>query len=256
MIELIAVIAVVVVMATFVAISISKIKEQLSIQIGKDIDRLAVFYDGILDTKSKELQDKEDELDRINDLLDVEEEEQVDYEKSKYVLVPEENYVDEEFFIDYNTVKHSFYQLSKDLALEKAVYLTQQRKDINVHEFKELLELFDFNLQYSMHTLQQEEQLEIIRTVVSNSTGKRRILQRYLARNDKFEFVAFMDFIRDYIFNNDSSIIVTSHVGEVLTLDELRNVTYHEDHSIGEGFDIRYKNSLHDFSISLGGKYE
>lgn len=256
MIELIAVIIFVVAMVAFVAVAIAKIREQLGEQIGKDVERLTVYYDEILDKKNEELKDKKLEIAKVDELLNVEIKEEVDYEKSKYLIIPEENYINEEFFVDYNKVKFDFYDFSKDATLDIAVYLTKQRKDINVHEFYELLEIFDFNLQYNMHTLQTEEQLEIIKTVVQNSSGKRRILQKYLASHQNFEFVNFMDYIRDYIFNNDSRIRISSNHATVLTQEELRNVSYNKDSSIGEGFQIRYKNALYDLSVSLGGKYE
>lgn len=254
--ELIAMILVVLLMVLFVCMGIAKIKKQLGEQIGKDVDRLAVYYDSILDAKKHEVAKKEDQLDELNDLLNVEQEEEVDYEKSKYVLTNEGKYIDQGFFTDYNNVRNKFFDFAKDNTIEKATVLSKERKDINAHEFKELLSLFNFHLQYSMHTLNQEEQLDIIREVVSNSTGKRRILQRYLAQHEYFEFVDFMNFIRDYIFYHDSKIIVSSHEGESLVDDELRNVTYVKDVSIGEGYTIRYRDNLYDYSVSTGGKYE
>ncbi len=247
---------VVVIMTIFVTLAIARIKEQLGIQISKDVDRLAVYYDAILDNKSKEIAKKEDEIEDLNDLLNVEVEEEVDYEKNKYVIMNEGKYIDQNFFTDYNKVRNNFYDFSRNEAGDKATVLSKARKDINAHEFKELLSLFNFHLQYSMHTLTQDEQLEIIREVVSNSTGKRRILQRYLAQHDYFEFVDFMNFIRDYIFYNDSKITVASHEGEPLTEGELRNVSYVKDTSIGEGYTIRYRDNLYDYSVSTGGKYE
>ena len=253
--EFIAVFLVVVLMIVFLVVAITRMKNQVGKQIEKDIDQLVNVYDKLLDEKSQKLHELERKIEELENYEIPVQDVLSDSEDLGYVIIQGGQYVEGDFFKNYALVKSSFHDLSYQAMVETVDRLKHVRRDVNVHEYKELLETFDYELQYQMNTLDNKDQLEIIELIIQHSMGKRRILKRFLDSHDVFSFEVFMDFIRNYIFYHDSLIYVYSYSGEKCIENAPTNIDFMPDSSIGEGFVVRFRDKRYDFSLK-GGFYE
>lgn len=253
--ELVVVAVVTLIMVVFVGFALWKIKQQLEVQINKDVDRLSTYYDAILDEKTAELEAKIKELEKLEVEPEVVEE-SVEVESAATIMMGESRYVNASFFKDYNKVKNTFSTLALGQALEKVGELLERHKVGEVEVYKEVLELLDFNVQYNMLTLSVSDQLEVLQEVLGDSKDKNKILENYLERYSEFELNTFIQYVKEYVFHNDTQIMVASNTGASLVDEPIKGVTYLKDETIGEGFTVRYKDKLYDYSISLGGNNE
>lgn len=247
----IAVILVMTIMVGFMVVAITKVKEQVNSQIGKDVERLLNIYDSLFEKKSQQLADIEMKIEEKSMELYQSNEEEMTYEVMPLgtVIIDQGQYINPYFFKDYTFIKNNFHDLSYIAMKETVEKLVKVKRDINVHEFKELLNIFDYELQYQMSTLPQQDQLEVIHMVAHHSLGKRRILQKYIEQADEFDFRDFMDYVRDYIFNHDTVIYVLSYSGKPCLENMPKNVIYLKDESIGEGYIVKFRNSIYDYSL-------
>lgn len=250
--EFITVMIVMIAILALIVMAIIKIKEDIGKQIEKDIDRLVNVYDTILDKKSQELKQCEEDL---NSLLERDVEEEIDkvegYLYSEPILIQDNaNYLESDFFKNYNLLKSEFHDIAYRAMSHLVQELSKKMRDINTHEFKELLSIFEYHLQYEMRTIDAQDQLEIIEELAQNSMGKRRILQKYLNSHNLLDIGDFMDYLRDYIFYNDSIVFVYSNRGEACLHDAPNNVVFLKDQTIGEGYIVRYKGNVYNFSLS------
>ncbi len=253
--ELLIVAIVTLIMVVFVGFALWKMKEQLEVQINKDVDRLSAYYDAILDEKTAELELKIKQIEEIS--IDKEEEaEPVEDGSANTIILGESRYVNTDFFRDYNKVKHTFSSMALDQALAKVAELLEIHGLNKVQAFKEVLDVLDFNVQYNMLTLCVDDQLEVLQEILGDSEEKNNILVEYLKINREFDLNLFIQFMKEYIFQNDTLIMVASHTGAPLVDETIKGVSYVKDETIGEGFTVRYKDKLFDYSISLGGNNE
>lgn len=254
MVAFIAVVLVMGMMLFFMIITISKIISQINNQIFKDVQRSLDIYDPIFERKSLELREIEEKLAKKHQELDYQEEVDSGFDSlylSNNVSVSMKNvkYINQNFFDDYKQVKNIYHDIAFEQMKEKVNLLIRSRRSFDIHEYREILDIFDYQLQYKMFTLAHNEQLEIIKVVASHSIAKKRILNRYIDAYDTFDFKKFMDYLRDYIFNNDSIIYIFSHSGERCLEDVPKNVVFKKDDSIGEGYIVKYRTQYFDYSL-------
>ena len=55
-----------------------------------------------------------------------------------------------------------------------------------------------------MDTLEPSDQLEVMKQIINNSIGKKRVVERYLKEYGVFSFEGFIDYLRSYIFFHDN----------------------------------------------------
>lgn len=253
--ELLIVAIVTLIMVVFVGFALWKIKEQLEVQINKDVDRLSAYYDAILDDKTAQLEAKIKEIEALEIEKEVEVE-SVEETPATTIILGESRYVNSDFFKDYNKVKHAFSSVAIEQALEKVGELLEVHCIVKIDAYKEVLDVLDFNVQYNMLTLPVSDQLDVLQEVLGENKDKNNILANYLDQNQEFDLNVFIQYIKDYIFHNDTQIVVGSNTGQALVEEQIKGVTYVKDETIGEGFTVRYKDKLFDYSISLGGNNE
>lgn len=252
----IVVLIVMAIMSAFMLSVIRKLKDTVGDQIQKDVMRLVSNYDDLIEEKSNELQQLKKEIKEIQQGI---EEAKVHenlhrtrgFDDISYhqVIVEDGSYIDENFFKYYALVENEFKILAFQ-AMEKTVnLLVRDRKNVNVHEFKEILALFDYSLQYEMYTLEPHEQIKVMEFVSQHSAAKKRILRKYIESKGTFDFKEFMDYIRDYIFRNDTTVYVYTHEGEKCLEDMPKHVLFKKDSSISIGYKIKYKDKLYDYSL-------
>lgn len=254
--ELMVVILVTLLMVTFVSFAIYKIKQQLEVQVSKDVDRLSVYYDSILDEKTAQLEAKIAQLEGLNKGVEEVVCVSATSDTQTTVITNDSKYVHSDFFKDYNKVKNKFCEVAGTHALAKVIELVEEGKDNKVNAYKEVLDTLDFNLQYSMQSLKVQDQLEVLQTVLGESRDKNEILVEFTRIYDGFDLSQFIAYIKDYIFYNDTEIVVASNQGVAFSNDNIPGVRYVKDMAIGEGYQIRFKDRLYDYSISLGGNNE
>lgn len=256
----IAIIAVMVILIIFIGIAITTLSKQVGKQIDKNVNDVINTYDYLLEEKSRELDEikaqiveakKElESLDRDDDIYD-----DATNHYEGCVFLESGKYTDQTFFEKYNLIRNEYRDLAKEAAAKTALLLSKKRKNLNVHEYKELLNIFDYELQYQMDTLSSKDQRLVMETIINHSDGKRRIVERYQQEYGDFNFEEFIDYLRSYIFFNDNIVKVYSYNGERIVDEHRPNIEYLVDKTIGEGYGIRYRNEFHDFSLK-GGIYE
>lgn len=249
-----------IVLVGFLGTIIIKLSQQVGKQIDKDVNELINTYDSLLDTKSKRIEELAEEIKSLqeqrDELIATMPEDDYDYESGGVTMVVQGgHFIDDTFYDKYNLIRNEFHDLALEATIEVIGVLSKKRRDINVHEYKELLSIFDYNLQYKMDTLEPSDQLEVMKQIINNSIGKKRVVERYLKEYGVFSFEGFIDYLRSYIFFHDNVIHVYCRDGISILEDTPRNVEFNKDTTIGEGFVIRYRDQYYDFSLK-GGLYE
>lgn len=255
MISFLAAIIVTIVLSFFMIVAIKNIKEEVDQQIHKDIFQLSSAYFPIIDEKNEQLKNLKQEIERLQQLeatLQNKQQEQKDPYVYQVFIQEKKDYIDSNFFESYAFIQNEFQQLAQEAMQLKVKQLVRMRKDINVHEFKELLDLFDYPIQYEMYTLSAEEQLKVFEVISQNSIAKKRILNRYMKQNENFDFKAFMDYVRDYIYHNDSKVYIYSRDGNACVDEDTNYIVFCKDSSIAEGYKIKCKDQVYDYSLSGG----
>ena len=245
----IAVLIVMGILFAFIMMAIMKLKSDIELQVRKKVDLVASKYEAMLHEKSEALKEIQLEQKAVEEPIEVQ------YSDAGYevdessLLMKQAEYRDESFAENYRLIKHQFMSPARQAMLNIIFTLDKEKKDFNVHEFKELLALFDCDLQYAMYTLESHEQLEVMQTVVQNSVAKKRILNRFVQSQTMFEFKNFLDYVKDYIFYNDASIYISANNAEPPMRDAPAQVVFIEDNLILEGYHIRFKDHLYDCSL-------
>lgn len=250
----IAIILVMIMMIVFMVVAINKTKERIHSRIEKDIEKHLNIYDTLFEERRQQLRALEKEIEENQNLIVIEREEEREDQIDYIIYASSKNsqqasYIDSHFFDDYVKVKNDFLHLSYAAMEETVKLLMKSKRDINVHEFKELLAIFDYQLQYQMYTLSSKDQLEVISSLAHHSMGKRRILQKYIEQSDEFNFRDFMNYLRDYIFYHDTVVYVYSSDGHDCLNKMPPHVLFLEDKTIGEGYIVKFREHIYDFSL-------
>lgn len=243
----IAVLIVLVVMTCFLFLVIARSVDKLNEVVKRSFLKNLEIYDCQIEEKSAE-------LNSLNQKLAYQDE-----EKDLPVMIPhvndavlvdfQANYINTDFNSDYILVRETFKDLAYEAMVKQVNELIRDRKNINVHELKELQSLFTYDIYYEMLLLDSQEQVEVMNAVVQNSAGKKRILRKYIEHVGKFDFKEFMDYVQDYIFNHDTLIYVYSYDGHHAIENSPKHVLYRIDQTITEGYKVKYKDKIYDFSL-------
>lgn len=224
---------------------ISELHRHMDIQVG----RILCSYDEAADEKSRKLmamQELEEEQKKRTHALN---EDKTPHIIPIYMEMEQAVYADERLFACYALIAHEFHDTAEKKAMERMEQLIRIRRDVNVHEYRELLALFDGGLQYEMVTLGEERQREIMRIVSENSLGKKRILERFLSDHVQFDFEAFMDHVREYIFSHDTMVYVRIAPHRGAAMPKAVNLNILADDRIHEGCIVTCRNHLYDYSL-------
>lgn len=246
----IAVFLVLAVMTLFLFLVVSKCISRLNESVKGDFLKHLNVYDHQIEEKSRKVQELSEQIHRMETDSDSDDGKRYRESHGEAVVIDTTAaYVDRTFGENYVYMNDVFRPIARE-AMEETIHgLVRARKDINVHEFREILNLFTYDLQYEMLMLDSEEQLSVMETVAQNSVGKKRILKRYVESHGGFDFKEFMDYVRDYIFRNDATIYVYSRDGRQVIEGTPKHVVYEKDTAIVEGYKIKHKNRIYDYSL-------
>ncbi len=200
------------------------------------------------------IEEKSEKLNLLNQQLanQIEEETMpvmVQHENDAILVDFQADYINTDFNSDYVLVRETFKDLAYKAMVNQVNELIRDRKNVNVHELKEIQTLFTYDIYYEMLLLDSEEQVEVMNAVVQHSAGKKRILRKYIEQVGKFDFKEFMDYVQDYIFNHDTLIYVYSYDGHHAIENSPKHVLYRADQTITEGYKVKYKDKVYDFSL-------
>lgn len=254
MIEMfIAVFLVMAVMTLFLFRVIQKCVARLNAKVKEEFLASLQVYDEQIEARSKKLKEIKRQIHETEARRsEPEETGKVSVPPAAPAQVIENNadYVDSRFFEDYALIQNEF----RDGAFEAMKDKLQELMSLDTHdpelpEYQGLKELFDCSLQYEMMTLSPADQLSVMETVAESSPGRRRILEEYCDAHSTFDIREFMAHVSDHISRNDTQIHVYSRSGEPVFLDLPKNVVFEQDASIAEGYRIRYRDRVYDYSL-------
>ena len=229
---------------------ISRCVERLNKKVKSDFLGHLSVYDQQIEDKSRKMAELKRELRHMENLRQEPVEKQ-NCEQVEYMVLTDNHasYLDTDFKRDYAVVQTQFRQTAFEAMRDKVMQLIKERRDLNVHEYREIQQIFTQEMQYQMMTLPPEYEHEVISMIAQNSVGKKRILDSYSRQHPVFNFKEFMEYIEQYIYRHDSVVRVYSHTGEPCLEDAPRQVVFCEDSSIAEGYIVRYRDKVYDYSI-------
>ena len=219
-----------------------KVKQDFFAQLGA--------YDEHIEQKSRELQELKEELLRLQ-----EEEPSLAAElgdSGGHYLVLEgssASYVNMDFYRAYAKVQSEFKDMAYEGMCRRVAQLCQERRDLAVHEYREIQGIFSRELQYQMVTLPPDAQREIMATIAKNSVAKKRILDAYSREHTVFNFKEFMEFIREYIVRHEATVYVYSQTGEPCIEGAPKQVLFCRREDITEGYIVQYQDRVYDYSL-------
>lgn len=237
-------------MSLFIFLILRKSIQHLNDKVKGEFIKNLTVYDEIIDEKSEHIRKLNEQKENLS-LQDIEEPKELApaLEVITPIVIERANYIDLRFFEYYNRIKKEFTQPSYDAAKIKVQELSRLRKDINVHEYKELQELFSHELQYQILTLVGQDEKSVFDLIAKHSHAKKKILDSYTSHHKNFDFMEFMLFVKDYIRTHDSIVYVYSRDGYQLLEDTPKHVVYLCDKTIHEGYRICYRDIVFDYSL-------
>lgn len=223
---------------------------RLNEKVKEDFIHHLSIYDQYTEDQSKRLQKLKIEIAHLENIWEETEDESKE-DKARYIVLKERHasYADMEFREIYKKIQAEFKKLAYSSMSGRVKELSLKRRDLNVHEYREIQEIFDHELQYQVFTLSPHDQKEIMSTIAANSVAKKRILDAYSKKYPIFNFKEFMEFIEAYIFRHDSTIYVFSSTGEPCLENAPKQVVFCKDERIAEGYIIRYQDQFYDYSL-------
>lgn len=251
MIEIfISVIIVICVMSLFLFLILRKVVKRLNDKVKSEFIKNLNVYDEIIEQKSTMLHELEQKIEISNQVQNYEgtSEEVYNYDTNT-VLIEQGSYINGEFFKHYSMIQKDFKDPAYEETKKKVYELSRYRKDLNVHEYREIQNLFTHDLQYEILTLTSHDEKIVFDLISQHSHAKKKILDSYLNKFQVFDFMEFMMYVKDYIRAHDSTVYVYSRDGRILLEDSPKHVVYLEDSTINEGYKICYRDQVFDFSL-------
>ncbi|MDR0350187.1 MAG: hypothetical protein LBH64_01385 [Coriobacteriales bacterium] len=168
-----------------------------------------------------------------------------------YQVLAQGAYKDAEFIEEYREIRDNFVFDSGKLVrsvvnqLPGKDELTPEQRKAAIAQ--EILDGLDIEATYNLMTLSGDDQLALFREVLQGE--KLQLLEEYAARGGYFETYDFLGWLRQYVFENASTISIrTSHRGEDFDALDARVTTSYDD-TLCEGISIVSGGKLYDFSI-------
>lgn len=157
-------------------------------------------------------------------------------------------YRDTDFMDEYAYVRRNM-KFSSEEILSNVQRRIQFREDELVPVYEGILEKFSDDTLYEMITLSQEDQKEVLETVLAPSEQK--AVQDYLelSQAEELDLLEFLDYLKNYVRSHRNLVRIRRGKVGVLKANEGSKVVIEEDDSIHEGLKIIYKNQLYDYSI-------
>lgn len=157
------------------------------------------------------------------------------------------NYLDGDFLHYYRTVRE-FFHFNHSLCINNVLeqYDTVEH-DLHSLLSRQILEQFSLNDRFSLSTLEEQDQIEILEEVLNEDEYS--LFEEYRTFRKSFDCLNFFDWLETESYRSDSAVIIkTGEKKEDLTRLNGR-IRMQYDESICEGIQIILRNKLYDFSI-------
>lgn len=157
-------------------------------------------------------------------------------------------YRDTDFMDDYAYVRKNMKFSTEDI-LNNVQTRIRFQDDERAYVYERILEKFSGDTLYEMITLPEEDQREILETMLAPS--EQNAVSDYLEEmgEDHLDLLSFLDHVKNYARSHQNLVRIRKGRTGVLKAKEGGNVVVEEDDSIHEGLKIIYKNQLYDYSI-------
>lgn len=157
-------------------------------------------------------------------------------------------YRDTDFMEDYAYVRQHM-RFSTEEILNNVKGRISFEEDERVPVYEEILKKFSGETLYGMITLPEEDQEEILETMLAPS--EQNALRDYLREEGggRLDLLEFMEYLKNYVRSHQNVVHIRRGKLGSFKAAEGSNVVIEEDASIHEGLKIIYKNQLYDYSI-------
>ncbi len=200
--------------------------------------------------KSRELQELKEELLRLQ-----EEEPSLAAElgdSGGHYLVLEgssASYVNMDFYRAYAKVQSEFKDMAYEGMCRRVAQLCQERRDLAVHEYREIQGIFSRELQYQMVTLPRMPRGRLWRRSQRILLPKSAYWMPIPGNIQCSTSKEFMEFIREYIVRHEATVYVYSHTGEPCIEGAPKQVLFCRREDITEGYIVQYQDRVYDYSL-------
>lgn len=211
------------------------------------VDKLQI-YDDLISDKEQQLEEINNKIKQLNLNIKTEDNfrEQKEDSLSDYnFIIPD--YRDSSFFENYKSIKKNF-NFNKTELVEKIIKNNIKSEDeVYYNTLKNIETIFDKNIFYQLLTLTKKEQLDFIKTTLTDDD--RVIFDKYIKKNTNFSLIDFKKFIEDEKRKNNPVIYVkTGDKNDNFNKIDKRIKTVY-DHDISEGLIVIYKDKIYDYSL-------
>lgn len=214
------------------------------------VQQLSV-YDELIEKKEQKLRQLHEELSTKKTWISPDDEQKLSsiiLPPINYFAIPEGDYLDADYFLqNYRTIRECFgvncFQRIRDV-------LEEYGSDIFSSLVMEILEHFPLEERFNLCTLEEEEQVQVLKEVLNEE--EQVILEEFLILNGSFECVEFFDWLEMDAPRNDPRIFIRTcrqdkDFMKIGNIDSRIRIQY--DSTICEGVQIIMQNKLYDYSI-------
>ena len=203
-------------------------------------------YDELIDEKSKQLQDLQDRIDR-EEMVESPASVIVKQEYLTSTFLPQHaEYENDQFFHQYDNVQQ-MKVLAREAATAKIEELGAFAQDEAYQAYHEVEQMFTNDIKYQLMTLREQDLLDVLAKLAQSSTVFKKILKQYSDRCETFDFMQLMNEVHEACASHDTTIYV--YTKDKSTMEPSENVVFIEDDNIAEGYKIKYKAQVFDYSL-------
>lgn len=205
-------------------------------------------YDVLIDKKSAELNEIREQLKAEREMISHKEKHQTANNEIKEVYAPSyTEYRNYELFSDYRNLKDNFLHHKKDIAIQIDRLMQKNLSDEVYNNLEQLLLKLNIDNVYKISTLQAEEQLDVIREVITDN--EQRILDEFMVNQETFSCVDFYQWLYVRKVMNDNRIRIKTSETYDMNDNKSKLITVEYDEGLCEGFQILQGNRLYDYGI-------
>jgi hypothetical protein len=216
--------------------------------------RQAGILDELIYNKEETLQGLEQQIIKrraqLSDMVTVQPEAAaVAFEAPDYQTIATGFYKDADFIDEYRTLRGNFVFDNARVVREtlERIPVGAAGSDERAFVAQSILDVLGSEDIYQLSTLPDVEQVRLLREEFT--AAQTELLDEFLTAGTYFECYEFVNWLRQYIFENGTRVLVrTSHEGEDFGFLDSRVATSYDD-TLCEGISIRAKGRLYDFSI-------
>ncbi|MGL4588831.1 MAG: hypothetical protein ACRCUP_01155 [Mycoplasmatales bacterium] len=241
-IKIIAIVLLLVICVGLIYMIINSIAQNMNNKISTDlVNKLSVF-DEIIEGKRELL----NELNQKIESFDLSKEEPIVIYQDRYNFQEKDIlYKDEEFRDNYLEIKNKYQNLEENLTIIKQFVGENGTKNGELYtDFAEMEKKLSCQLIEELLVLEKNEQIEHLQAAFN--TNQKLILEKYCDENtfDIFDFIFYVEVEKE---KNDNQIYIIG----TQEYENIQNefVKYVYDSNVIEGFKIKYKNTIYDYSF-------